>query len=363
MRLIMMSLMRLTFSSLLGLTGIALGLGQMIPRERAWRSPSVVSHVSLNSLYFTANDTDSRWLDRKTGQVTKLGLPEGEIMEFGSCSPWRDESGEHQVTGRWSRRLGRNLQRVQEDSGIVRVRFPSGEVLDRIPTDIIPIGIPCWYRAPEARMLFAAGDGSLHQLSFDAPEGERIPTPITWEVKPPGLGSINISDPAWIDDGSTNPCLVVCLRLIHVESNRRVYSPAELWWLRLNANGNVVVAAGRLLNPPAEFPKTETRCPTVMRNPDGSYRLAYCRRIPGRKWEMRVATVDQNPKDHAFAASNEGRLLFDSCLPTPASFSQDGRWISGMRGEFLKKHELVRVPVDAERGGLAAVDSLTIRVP
>ena len=118
-------------------------------------------------------DRTPRWLDAETGTVTTFPIEEGDVLEAASCSPWVDEKGRHQVIGRWSSRTKDGPMSMSTDFGLARYMFPSGQLLDHVSTDIVPVGAPSWFPGTRANILFAAGDGNLYKYAFETEAGVR----------------------------------------------------------------------------------------------------------------------------------------------------------------------------------------------
>ena len=363
MRFSLTSLIRLFVLSMIGLGALAIGLGRMSPAPRHWRSSSEVRFVSLNGYHFSEESSTCRWLDLTTGKISKLAISDQESLECASGSPWKDESGQSQVIGRWTKREGKKVEACKSAFGLARVRFPSGEVLDRFETDIVPIGVPCWYEAPSARVLFGAADGNLYDISFDTSEQERAPKAIRWAVPPPGLGHVFIGDPAWISNSPKPRVLAVSMRTVEMTQGRRAFSTLRLYWLKLNDDGTAIVAAG-LLGPGSSNPpllsgrESEERCPTFHLSPDGRRSIAYLRKSSSARWDLRVTEVELDGQGLPFMR-REGAIVSTNCMAIPPAFSLDGRTINALKGEGMFARELVKVSVDPERSGLASHDRLS----
>ncbi|MDX2036086.1 MAG: hypothetical protein SFX72_05500 [Isosphaeraceae bacterium] len=311
--------------------------------------------VNLSRVFFDTFDTTTRWLDPATGSVRVVKLPQGEQLDFASCAPWVDEEGEAPVVGRWMRKTTLGSNGVPLASGILMMKYPSGTIVERIETDVIPVGRPCWLPDDSDRVVFAGGEGTLHLLDLSAPEGYRRPSPITWRIPTPGAGPVFITDPCVAGvPGPEGIDFIACLRSIEKRDGRSIYTPSRLWWLRLDRAATSVIEAAPLVETARGTLEIETRCPTVKVLADGTRRLAYCRRTNGRDWELRTADLERNPSDGGLFLLSEGRALLDSCFATPPAFSPDGRRVTTMRGEVFKTCELVSREVEPRVGGLAA---------
>src|SRR5262249_4930527 len=153
-------------------------------------------------------------------------------LEYGACSPWRDDQGECQVVGRWmQRRRGDPKDCACDAFGLARYALPSGRVLNRVALDAVPTSHPCWFPDMSERVVYAAGDGCLHRLDFNAADqdGEDpAPRPVTWRCPPPGK-KVVICDPVWPTDPRFGRRLVVSIQFR--EGSTTEVTPGRLWWL------------------------------------------------------------------------------------------------------------------------------------
>jgi hypothetical protein len=357
-------LVRLLVLLAVGSTILAVGISRLDPPRPDWRARRPAGHVSVNEYYLEVTDRMPRWLDVESGEIAAHPLADGDVLEAATCSPWVDERGRRQVVGRWSSRSPNGPSSTSHDFGLARYAFPGGEMLDKVSTEIVPVGPPCWFPGTRAQILFAAGDGVLYRHAFetptglkqvaDAPEGQPQPRPLAWRCRPPGLGNVYVSDLNWPEDPRLGGRVLVALRVQAVDPRGgRSLSRTQLWWLKLNHAGREIVEAGRLMTPdrtgsgPEEF---DERFPAVARLPGGRLVLAYLRQRPGQRgWELRSAPLRIDDVRHTpTSLESECRVLGDHYQAAPPAFSGDGRWINVISGSASTGHPVARVAVEAD---------------
>src|SRR4051794_27749636 len=179
---------------LTGLTALAIFLGRGAREGREDRRPSPVRQHAINWYLFRKADRTPRFLDAETGRLSPVSFPGSGSLEYASCSPWRDDRGQSQLVGLWTEASGSG----DHDGGIAMARFtfPGRELLDRVPLDVIPAGVPCWYPGTSPVVLFGATDGQLYRLAFAETPGGRAdgeregdqgrPHRLAWRCTPPG---------------------------------------------------------------------------------------------------------------------------------------------------------------------------------
>ena len=340
------SLIRLIVVMALGSTMLAVGLSKLDPPKPGWRAPRAARYFNINEYFLNATDRTPRWLDAETGQIRSIPVEDGDVLESASCSPWVDEKGNHQVIGRWSKRTKDGPSSMSIDFGLARYSFPGGQILDYVSTETVPVGVPSWFPGTRARVLFAAGDGNLYHYAFEPeawmkeadPEakGDSSPKVVTWKCPKPGIGNVFISDLTWPEDPRMGGCVVVSLREQSPNSQGlRTFTRTGLWWLRLNHAGTEVVEAGRLLTSDSvgshDVPCDE-RAPTVGILANGKLVLAYLyQRDKARGWELRVAPIEFEGDHHIPKADDlKSRVVSTECMPSPPTFSSDGRWLNAI---------------------------------
>jgi len=353
------SLIRLLVLLAVGTTILAVGLSRLDPPGPGWRTQRPARFSNINEYFLDVADRTPHWLDSDTGQVAAYPLADGDVLEAASCTPWVDEKGRYQVVGRWSSRTKGGPLSMSKDFGIARYSFPSGEMLDQISTETVPLGPPCWFPGTRARVLFTAGDGMLYHYAFEPepwrkgidPEAKRDPKPkpLAWRCPKPGHGDVFIGDIAWPEDPRMGGCVVASLREQQLAPDgSRMFSRTKLFWLKLNIEGTEIVDIGRLLIAD-DVEKTEAdsdhRSPTVGALADGSLAVAYLRQGVGEAgWQVRVAPIEFEA-DHQIPKALESRslLLSSRCQPAHAIFSSDGRWLNAIAGPEIKNCRVVRL--------------------
>lgn len=342
----------------------ALVLARLAPAERGWRTPSETRYASVNAFYLDQCRRGSIWVDRDGGPPLDLGFGENELLEYASCSPWRDEQGHSQIVGRWSW----NLRSGSSDTsyGLARFSLPDGELLDHVETDVVPVSSPCWYPGTRARVLFAAGDGMLYQYNFEAAESgdgrdgrrEAQPHPLTWNCAVPGGDGVFLSEPNWPSDPRFSHLLFVGLRKTVTSKARLSSTSTQIWWLRLSDDGGSIDEAGLLLEPSADGEESNYRCPTFGEAPGGRPVLAYYRRHERRSSELYVVPIDLDPESRCpRTASAPGSMIADRCLTSPPFFSRDGRWISVVQGIGGDRGVVRRIPLALGTDAVASLPS------
>ena len=351
------SLVRLSVFAGLGLCVVAVGLGRMVSPTPDLRSLGTNRLVALPIETHGDEPSPPRFLDFDGGRLETLPLAASDRLECAIGSPWKDERGESHVVGRWYSISGRGDTAIMGDAGIVRVGFPSGRVIDRVSTSIVPDSTPCWFPNASPRILFTAGDGKLYRVSFAEAEAEagsaavdtgddlRMPRPVSWRDE--SNESHRLSDPSWPELPALGGRLIVSLRRKDVSGvdPRRKYHPSELWCLSLSPDRSWIESASRLT--PSDSTEAEERFSRMGRAADGSLRLAFLTHLPGEtSWRGRLATVSiDTPGGVPFVLSETLLDVADNCLPVAPNFSSDGLHVDFARrddqGELLVK----RVPL------------------
>lgn len=233
---------------------------------------------------------------------------------------------------------------MSTDFGIARYAFPSGQMLDHVSTETVPVGPPCWYPGIRARILFAAGDGSLYHYAFesepwvtssDSKAGRDLkPWQVTWRCLKPSDGKVFLSDLSWPVDPRLGGNVVVVLSEQTFAAPRQMgQTRNNLWWLKLNFAGTEIVDCGRLLftgQSEEQEANYDHRNPTIGTLPDGRLVLAYLRqRHQESGWEVRIAPIELDPERQTPRAhESQSVLLASKCPPSHPTFSPDGRWLN-----------------------------------
>jgi hypothetical protein len=318
---------------LMGLSAVAIAVGRRDERPPERRDPAHARYAIVDS-HLLGRDDGAAWLlDSDRGRLLRMGSAGADRLSHASCSPWRDGRGDWQVVGRSRERVGRGAAQLGRGFGLARWTFPGGRLLDRIETEVFPVGPPCWLPGASARVLFAAGDGRLYRFAFEAAPGpessadepDTRPLPLAWwRIPLPGKNPV-LSDPSLPADPRLGGRLLVALSV--AEEGGRV--PLwQVWWLQVDAAATAIVAAGRLTRPGPE--DAHERFPALAIGPDGGMVLAFLVHRPGdRGYQLRLAPIQVEPRTGVpSVAPGEAAVLADGCLPLHPAVSEDGRWIS-----------------------------------
>jgi hypothetical protein len=338
---------------------VAIAVGRMCAPAPTMRSLEAARFVSMPTV---RGDALLRLLDTQTGVLASLELPSGDILEHAACSPWHDETGKSQVVGLWRTRSGEGNQRVTTEFGLARFNFPGGECLDRVATNILPEGKPCWYPGTTARILFASNDGGLYRFAFESGEGEDPtatgrdlqPLPIVWKITPPGDNerSVRMADPVWPVERAFGGRLVVSLRYEIKNSRGEIkFSQPRPWWLKLDAAGEAIEAAGPLGDDESAVDSgLKVRFPRPIRLADGSFRLATLKRASGRaSWDLHVSELGIGNDGAPRVIPGTDVVAASNCDSVPLANSPDGRWVYYLP-EVALPGAVLRAPTVA-RGG------------
>lgn len=331
MRSIWNSLVRVTLATLAVVFALAVLLGRLNHSVPDVREPALPSNQPISGHLIGSRDDDMHLLELASGRLLRTHIPGGDRLEHAAASPWRDRGGRTHIAGLWS---GAYRKGIGPSTGVARYALPDWEVLDRVETEIVPAGPPCWFPDMSSRILFAAWDGQLYRLDFsDGPSGgaSNGPRPLVWQVARPGESPM-ISNPIWPDETSLEGKLVATIMF----EDRDEYDPAtdtrrtrsELWWLQLSVDRTAIVGAGRLITGAADGAEHEERLPAVLRRAGRPLLLAYLNREQFHdRYRLRLAplTIDAagTPRIDATAAAD---VAWNGIFAAPA-FSGDGRWV------------------------------------
>lgn len=364
MRISLPSLARLAIGTMIVSSAAAIGLARLAPPPKGWRMPSPVRYANVNTFYLDPCHRGSSWIDREGGPMRELSYHDEELLEYASCSPWRDEQGRAQVVGRWS--WSCRSDTPDRAYGLARVSFPDGEVLDHVETDVVPVSSPCWYPGTGAKILFAAGDGKLYQWNFEADDDgatrpehpiERL-RPIVWNCEFPDGQGVYLAEPHWSSDPEFSRLLFVSLRTSRQVRGLPESTPAQIWWLRLGEDGGSVEQAGRLIDPPASGPDVTERCPSIARIPDGRTVLAYFRKVGLNHANLYLVDIELDSESRCPRPSaGIGTKIAEDCLSSPPIFSGDGRWITIIREGRDNKGVPTRIRAEVGTEAIATVPS------
>src|SRR4051812_27233774 len=99
MRFSLSSLARFVAGAALISSAAAIGLARLAPPPKGWRMLSPGRYANVNTFYLDPCRRGSSWIDREGGAMIELPFRDDELLEYGACSPWRDEEGRFQVVG------------------------------------------------------------------------------------------------------------------------------------------------------------------------------------------------------------------------------------------------------------------------
>lgn len=335
---------------------VAIAVGQLTTPAPVLRLVEPVRFVSVPG---SSGDSGLTMLDVESGSLTPVELAGGDILENASCAPWKEESGQRQVVGRWRMRSGQGAERLTTEFGLGRYTFPKGDCLDQVVTDILPQGPPCWYPGTSAKVLFAAADGGLYRFAFEGvagpdttPTGRDLrPHPIVWKIAPPGENerSVRISDPVWPTERNFGGRIIVSLRFqVQDRSGEMDFSAPRPWWLKLDAKGEAIEAAGPLApdDTTALDADLKVRFPRPIRLADGSLRLAsLSRHKRSTEWNLSVANLIMGEDGAPQLVSGTEIVVARRCAHASLANSLKGDWI-------------YYVPLDAQPGWVLRTPTL-----
>ena len=342
------SLLRTLVWVAIGLSVIAIGLGRYAPRRLPEHHAAAVRYHGVNMHCSPDRDPQPCFLDRETGQILHLEFPPRDTLDYAVCSPWRDEHGQFQAVCRWMGRGGKGFDYLPLEFGVARFTLPEGRLIDRIKLDQVPNGEPCWMPGGVARIIFASGDGRLYRYRFDdlgsgslgeAPELAQ-PQQVTWHTAPPGKGMVYVRDLIWPGEAKLGGRLIASLCYAVECGGKPTLQGPELWWLQLGEDQTSIEAAGRLTAPGIEHrsggeDEVEERLPNLGTTAEGDLPLAYLRRasLQGR-WELHVASVAIDPATGVpRVRPGNSRRIGGGFVSSAPTFSVDGRWVYGIRGQ------------------------------
>jgi hypothetical protein len=365
MRVTLFNLIRLTILVGIAATTVAVGVSGLQPVASHFRMVVPPHYGVINGFVLTEIPSAPSLLDSRTGEISRCPLPKGDVFDYGSCSPWQDDSGEFQVVGRWMRLEGEGSAEHCIGIGLARYALPSGRVLNRCELDVVPTSHPCWAPGTSAKVVFAGADGVLYHLEFpDKPDGsvsedESLqPTPIRWACPMPGP-RFDVRDPVWPAERRFKGLLIVSLSIGNVHPQVPAKS-ARLWWLELSRDLSSIVAAGPLVrdgSPKTSADDEDERFPNLASTPDGNLVLAYLAKsrhdANGTLMIARLTTASNTDSETGAPTVVPGsiRALTLNHRPELSPFSTDGRWIFGVVGEGRESPRILRYPTALETKG------------
>ena len=338
---------------LIGLVSIvmvlaAIGVSRSLPKHSDFRSPVSPRYLPVDGWVLNNNNRNSYALDTETGQMSRLPIADGEVLDYAVCSPWPDEKGAVEIVGRVTRRSGVDLMKSLESVGLARFSLVEGATRGEVEVEPVIAGRPCWLWGSATKVIFPGGDAQLFlQDLAEAPESSASQA-LVWTCKPPGLGRVTMSDPVCPMIEAMKGCLVVSMAIERVEDGRRAMGAHQLWWLKLDPEGSAIEAAGRLWregNDEESNSHVGEWLPELVSLPDGRVVLAYLHHVEGSpRWSLRMSLVNVDPTDGTPSVSRSNVCqVADDCVRAPLGFSTDRQWIyrvsrePGVDGQVVRK--------------------------
>ncbi|MGE3818806.1 MAG: hypothetical protein AB7I30_05180 [Isosphaeraceae bacterium] len=334
------SLARLAASLSTAITIAAIFVGRFFPPSPEIRRPGSTPPIFVprDPLWEGARSPDV--FDPNTGRrlVASPPIPAG-LLSANRSAWWTEERGTewigHLVTHSNSRH-----ETARTRSELVLLEA-SGEVLRRIslteggPT---PTGPFCWFDDATERAHFSGTDGHLYVCDFENDRGierEYHAVPrlrrVGWETERPGGAGSILRDPYRSRDPRLFGLTFVSVRYGVKDADRSFHATHEIWWIRLNPEGDLVRDAGRLIQFREEPPDSRrvVRFPVIESDLDGDLHLASLRHESGQKgWSLQIVTVEFDAETgRPWASANGLRTLARGRLAIQPAFSSDGRRI------------------------------------
>lgn len=222
---------------------------------------------------------------RGEGRRRLLEVPGGDRWEYMTTSPTVAEDGSMEAVGRFASAVGDAGSNPEGLVGLVRVRLPQGEVLERMDLQVMPTGRPAWDPLDAGHVVFPGASGGLYSYRF-TPGASADESPasaveaVEWRCERPGGTKAFIIDPVWPRHRDFRKYLLVSMTPVRRAGDLGPAPPILPWWIELDDAGEAIVAAGPLVAPgdPAASEVTgRLRQPTVIEH-DGAVRLYYARR-------------------------------------------------------------------------------------
>jgi len=300
-------------------------------------------------------------IHREDGRLRRVETPASERWDFLAPAPWLAEDGSMEAVGRFASQPGAADAGGEGAVGLVRVRLPGSEVIDRVALDVMPTGRAAWDLERSGRVVFPGSTGLLYSCRF--PDGDEAGGPsvreLGWACATPGGLAPYVTDPVCPDAPGLRGLMIVSLA-----GSAKAEGPPEVarispWWLRLDEEGEEIVAAGPLFGP-ADLDGLELRA--RMRYPnvavvDGRLRLIYMLHRPctGRAvafaadLEIDPATGAPRVRPGSAGPVDEEPVAFGTLIP-----SLDGRSaFTALQGSG----RVHRLPLDARPAEAARLAS------
>jgi hypothetical protein len=291
----------------------ALTVSQLRPARPASGSRAAGSWESLSG-GFLMDGRRLHLIDLADGRTATAAVPIGERWNDVSASPLTDGEGRSEAVGRFTRRWRGGDDPDAPAYGLVRIRLPEAEVVERVGLDVLPIGRPAWNPDGDGQVLVPAGDGRLYSYRFgprdDAAAGVLGPqeklaavgaglTPLEWGCERPGRVEPYLIDPIWpAIPGLRNVLIVSLSAMAETPGACPRFGPPSFWWLKLDDDGERIVDAGPLVDPadgPDDSAVGRPRFPSVLAR-DGRLQLAFLLAGSGSPdGEVRIGDLERRP--------------------------------------------------------------------
>lgn len=275
-------------------------------------------------------------LHREDGRLRRLNVPDAERWDFLTMAPRMGADGSMEAVGRFATRAGDAGPSGEGAVGLVRVRLPEAEVLERVELDVMPTGRVAWDPARADHVVFPGSSGRLYSYRFLAdPAAETVRggsavLPLDWRCEAPGGRVPFVVDPVWPAVPELRGLLIVSLARLRRTNEPGKALPMAPWWVELGDDGEAIVAAGPLFDD-AELdgydPKTRMRHPNVAAR-DGRLQLIYLLHTPGAEQavpysaDLEISTETGRPRVRPGSAAPVGGAILAAGALVP---SLDGR--------------------------------------
>ncbi|MDG3007314.1 hypothetical protein [Paludisphaera mucosa] len=228
---------------------------------------------------------------REDGRVRRVATPDAERWEYLTPSPWMADDGSMEAVGRFATPIAGDPYDAEGAVGLVRLRLPQAEVLERLELEVMPTGRPAWDPSRDDRVIFPGATGRLYSYRF-APEpadgrnaaGGSSVVALQWRCDPPGGREPFLIDPVWSGLPEMRNRLIVSLTVLRKGVETRLTPSIAPWWLELSDDGEAIVAAGPIFEPSdpvAAEPRVRLRYPSVV-HCDGRLQLIFLRHEPAK---------------------------------------------------------------------------------
>jgi hypothetical protein len=172
---------------------------------------------------------------------------------------------------------------------------------------------------------------------------------VPWEVDGAGARPRFQGGVAWPGDARLGGRFLVAA-LCWPRPGRGEQTPPRLWWLRLDADGGAIEAAGPLEPDPdqgTEAAGVAQTHPAVATTPAGELVLAYLEHHrDDPRWSVRLRSLALADETGALRAGAMLRAVDDGpCLPIAPAFSPDGRTLVWVAGNDATGPRVRRMPV------------------